>query len=68
MTVADAQKAVEDLKREYSESEDDGEAHYLADDLWKRTLKAIAGGAQNAATLASVVLEVEKVPFSRYYE
>jgi hypothetical protein len=51
-----------------AEAADDPEnAHGREDGLWLTVLEAIAGGAPEAAELASEALKTKKIEFSRWY-
>lgn len=63
LTVEDVRAKV----REISEARGDDEiAHGLEDELRERVLKAIAGGAPNAAELAAEVLKTSDIEFQRW--
>ncbi len=45
----------------------DDRAHEAEDTLWRDVLKAIVGGASNAAELAAEALKSQEITFNRWY-
>lgn len=65
MTLADVQARVSEVRAEADDNDDEA-AHGSEDLLWEDVLKAIAGGAQNAAELAGAALLTNDIDFSRW--
>lgn len=61
---------VEDIRGEIqiiAEVENDADMHMLEDGLHVAVLKAIAGGAPNAAELAAEALKTREIEFTRWF-
>ena len=66
MTLRKIHEAVQEVRRLAPDSS--GDAHQAVDRLWRRVLRAIAAGADNAAELAEAALETEEIDYARWYE
>lgn len=63
MNVQDIEKEVDEIRKVAGDYE---AAHGMEDELWKRTLRAIARGAEDPAALASAALVTTTLDFPRY--
>lgn len=65
MTIADAQAAVEAIRR-LDAIHDDYSAHVFEVGLWKHVLREIAEGSADSTELARIALTTDEIDFLRW--